>query len=329
MLATVTNIVGAIAWNPEIRNILSGAVGTAVLSGSVYLIVGTNTGLRTGLLISLAGLFGWMATMGVIWWIYGIGMLGEGASWKVEEINYSDRDYAALAESANEDARRLVALAELPTPAELIEADPELIDAILPVAELSEEDIEARAANINLGQIIEADPSIPEEGDFEEVLGGWELLPQSDRQRGDAVATADAFLGPDGRGLFESSSGYVVLDAFSIGGKEGLPDDPDRWDRIWHEIRNSILEPLHPTHYAVVQVQAVVEQEAVPGEAPPIPQIDENAPVVNVIMVRDLGDKRFPAFMVTVVFTLLFALTCWALHRRDAVVAQRRAAAPS
>jgi hypothetical protein len=270
-----------------------------------------------------------MATMGVIWWIYGIGMLGDGAAWKVQEINYSDRDFAALAESTNEDVQHLTALAELPTPAELLEADPSLVEAILPVDELSAEDIELRAANINLGQIIEADPTIPEEGNFEDVLSGWELLPQSDRQRGDAVATADAFLGPDGRGLFESSADYLVLDAFSIGGKESLPDDPNRWDRIWHEIHNSIVQPLHPTHYAVVQVQGVVHEEAVPGEAPPIPQIDDAAPVISVIMVRDLGDRRFPAFMVTVVFTLLFVLTCWTLHRRDAVVAERRSKAPA
>ena len=77
MLSTATtlatNVFGAIGWNPEIRNILSVLVGFAVLIGSVYLIVGTNVGIRTGLLVVLAGLFGWMATMGVIWWIYGIG----------------------------------------------------------------------------------------------------------------------------------------------------------------------------------------------------------------------------------------------------------------
>ncbi len=329
MLATLTNIIGAIAWNPEIRNILSVAVGAGVLIGSVYLIVGTNTGLRTGLLVTLAGLFGWMATMGVIWWIYGIGMLGEASSWKVEEINYSDREYAALEESTNEDARLLRNIDELPSAEELLEEDPALVESILPVDELSEEDLEARARNITLGQIIEADPAIAEEGDFEEVLGGWQLLPPSDRQRGDAVATADAFLGPEGRGLFESSADYLVLDAFSIGGKDGLPDDPSRWDRIWNEIHSSVIQPLHPPHYAVVQVQAVVPVEPVAGEAPPVPQIDPDAPVVNVIMVRDLGDKRFPAFMVTLVFGLLFALTCWSLHRRDAVVAARRAATPA
>ena len=84
MTAAVTSLAttfAAIAWNPEIRNILSVGVGVLVLMGSVYLLVGTNVGLRTGLLVTLCGFFGWMATMGVVWWIYGIGygVRGQGS----------------------------------------------------------------------------------------------------------------------------------------------------------------------------------------------------------------------------------------------------------
>lgn len=341
MIAVITNVVGAIAWSPEIRNILSVSVGIAVLCGSVYLIVATNTGIRTGLLIALAGLFGWMTTMGAIWWMYGIGMQGTAAHWEVEEVNYAETDFAALAEAKTDDVRKLTVLDDLPTAAEILEDRPELATEILP-PELTDEEFESRRANITLGQLIEADPSIIDEYGFDDRLGGWELLPQSDRQRGDAVATADAFLGEEGRGLFESSTDYLVLDAFSIGGKDGLPDDPDRLDRITAELKSIFVQPLHPAHYAVVQVRQVVpecDEEAgqestdeepcitiTPGEAIPTPVIDEDAPVISVVMVRNLGDKRFPAFMVTLVFGALFALTCWSLHRRDAVVAARRAA---
>ena len=328
MLATTLDILGAIAWNPEIRNILSVFVGIGVLIGSVYLLVGTNTGVRTGLLITLASLFGWMLIMGIIWWIYGIGMLGEAPAWRVEEVNYSTTDFEGLQETSNEDARSLTGLSELPTAQEILEERPELIEEILP-PDLEPDELEARAANITLGQILEVDPDIAEELQIEETLDGWELLAQSDRQRGDAVATADAFLGEDGRGLFESSSDYLVLDAFAIGGKDPLVEDPSRWDRITHELKTMFVQPLHPTHYTVVQVRAVEHVEPVPGEALPTPVIDEDAPVISVVMIRDLGDKRFPAFMITVVFGLLFALTCWTLHRRDAVVAARRAAVTS
>ncbi len=41
--------------------------------------------------------------------------------------------------------------------------------------------------------------------------------------------------------------------------------------------------------------------------------------MISVVLVRDLGDKRFPAAMTTLVSGLLFALFAWMLHRRDAL----------
>ena len=328
MLATAitnaANVFGAIGWNPEIRNYLSVLVGVAVLIGSVYLIVGTNVGLRTGLLVVLAALFGWMTTMGVIWWMYGIGLKGKESSWVVEEVNYSDDDFSDLDQAKLEQARALTALEDIPTAQELIEEDPTIVDEILP-PDIPEDERDARAENITLGQILEVRPEIAEEYDIEDVLSGWKLLAVSDRQRGDAAAAADAFLGPDGRGIFESSSDYLVLDAFSIGGKDPLPEDPNRWDRITHELE-TMIQIHHPTHYAVVQVRAVEDHPTEPGEAPAPPVIDEDAPVISVILVRDLGDKRFPAFMVTIICGTLFGLSTWTLHRRDKAIARVRAA---
>ncbi len=43
-----------IAWDPQIRGILTVATGTVVLLGSVWLIVSTNSGTRLGTLISTA-----------------------------------------------------------------------------------------------------------------------------------------------------------------------------------------------------------------------------------------------------------------------------------
>ena len=72
----------AIGWEPEIRGALTVIIGVVALMGSVYLILGTNMGARLGLLVALAGLFGWMATMGAIWWTYGIGLKGREPTWK-------------------------------------------------------------------------------------------------------------------------------------------------------------------------------------------------------------------------------------------------------
>ena len=75
-----------ITWNPGIRGILVVAVGVAVLCGSVYLLLATNTGPRLGFLLAVTGFWGWMAIMGLIWWVYGIGYVGEAPSWKVKEV---------------------------------------------------------------------------------------------------------------------------------------------------------------------------------------------------------------------------------------------------
>ncbi|MGA0878708.1 MAG: hypothetical protein ACO3SP_06270, partial [Ilumatobacteraceae bacterium] len=37
---------------------------------------------RLGFLVAIAGLFGWMASMGAIWWAYGIGLQGQLPSWQ-------------------------------------------------------------------------------------------------------------------------------------------------------------------------------------------------------------------------------------------------------
>jgi len=323
-MGSFATTLAAIAWDPEIRNILGLVVGIGVLVGSVYLLVATNTGIRTGLLVALTGLFGWMATMGAIWWIYGIGMKGADPSWEVEELNYSGTDYSGLTDATITEAHDLTVLAELPTPEDLLEEHDDLAELVLPpelFEEGREEELEARASVISLGQIIEADPDLAES--FDEALGDWELLPVSDRQRGDAAATTDAFLGPDGRGLFDSSADYLIRDVFSLGGKPKLSDD-SLLGRAAHKL-STMVRFQHPTHYAVVQVQAVEHVEVVAGEAPPPPELDEDAPIISVVMVRNLGDKRFPAAMTTLSCGALFLLFGWMLHRRDAVIARVRA----
>jgi hypothetical protein len=72
----------AINWEFELRGILTVIIGTAVLMGSVYLVLGTNLGARLGFLVTLTGLAGWMALMAGIWWIYGIGLKGAVPEWE-------------------------------------------------------------------------------------------------------------------------------------------------------------------------------------------------------------------------------------------------------
>jgi hypothetical protein len=90
------NALLAITWEPELRGILIVIIAVATLCGSVYLILGTNLGARLGFLVTLTGLAGWMALMGGIWWIYGIGLKGPEPSWEAIPGKTVIQDSAAL-----------------------------------------------------------------------------------------------------------------------------------------------------------------------------------------------------------------------------------------
>jgi hypothetical protein len=85
----------AFGWDPEIRGITTVLIGVVALCGSVYLLLGTNLGSRLGFLVAFAGLFGWMAIMGGVWWAYGIGLQGSFPSWKPVEIIVGDLSQAS------------------------------------------------------------------------------------------------------------------------------------------------------------------------------------------------------------------------------------------
>ncbi|MYI56970.1 MAG: hypothetical protein F4062_08115, partial [Acidimicrobiia bacterium] len=75
---------GGISWEPEIRGILTVALASALLMGTVWLLLVLNTGVRLGSLLALAGMFGWFTIMAVIWWLQGIGYVGESPTWEYE-----------------------------------------------------------------------------------------------------------------------------------------------------------------------------------------------------------------------------------------------------
>jgi hypothetical protein len=72
----------AIGWEPELRGLLTVIIGVVILCGSVYGIMATNMGTRLAFLVALAGLAGWMMLMGMVWWIYGIGLRGPDPTWQ-------------------------------------------------------------------------------------------------------------------------------------------------------------------------------------------------------------------------------------------------------
>jgi hypothetical protein len=290
----IANLVAGIAWDPQIRGFLALGVGIVVLLGSVYLLLLTNVGARLGFLIGGAAFWGWMLIMGIIWWVYGtVGMLGTAPHWVVTETVYPGVQQAAL-----QDAHTLDTSA-LPDP----EAYRDLEDA----------------------------DYVAMEDDVTPTLGGWELLPESNPSFGEAKAAVDAYFAanPDEELELAGAEDYISVYSFERGGKESLDDDADRIDRVVHELKTTFWQVQHPPHYAIIQVQPVIKQETLPGEPPPLPEADDSAPVVSVIMERDLGDVRFPAAMLTIASGAMFFVMCLTLHRRDQLVAQNRGLLPA
>jgi hypothetical protein len=285
-----SQLLAALSWDPQIRGALIVVTAFVILPGSVYLLLATNTGAKLGFLLAAAGFFGWMAVMGWIWVVYGIGIKGDPPTWHAEEIVTGD---------------------------------------------------------------------VAERGTTEEAAGfpnGWRQLETGDPVLGDATASADKVLAPSedagGHGggaeaaaaptvqpVFDEVTDYVFVTGYAKGGENfwipggGLKSE-SRVGNPGSNIFSKLFErlkrgPFHAPHYAVIQVAPVLEVEVAEGEAPPPPEPDPDEPVVSVVMVRDLGNLRFPSLMVAISMTIVFGLIANALHRRDKEIMAAGRAAPA
>ncbi len=307
----------AIAFDPAIRGVLVVMVGVVVLFGSIYLIVATNTGVRTGFLIAMAGLLGWCFSMGIFWWIYGIGMIGAAPSWMEREINF-DRSAVAVTEHVND----LPRTEDITSPTDLLadfEADnPDIREQI----EATEgEGFEPKS----LTQVVTLVPELKEQ--LDDDLNGWRILPESDSRRGEAVAATDAALANNA--VFGTETGpanYTVKDVFFFGGKAAAEPDPNAnlLEKAWNRVVSAI-QVKNPTQYAAITLQRNIETTVAPGEAPPPAQIDETASTVTVVLERNLGNKRAIPALFTLFTGIAFFVFCWMLHTRDLKAAQMRA----
>jgi hypothetical protein len=309
------NLIGGIAFDPHIRAILVVLTGVVILCGSIWLILGTNVGTRLGFLLSLGGLFGWMTIIGITWWLTppAIGPRGETPSWEVVDIVRGD-PAGGTAEIVQDLPN--VCWSAVTAGCEAPEGGETVAGTIIAGNEELQAEFGDEAAP-SLSEFLTIDPTIADDLDF----GDWELVSTADS--GEALAAADEEL--RAAGVFETSAGYYVLDGWEQGGKEPLPDDPTRLDRIWHKI-TSTAQVTHPPHYAVIQMVPVVPQTAEPGEAPPPPIPNSEQPVLTIVMERNLGNLRMPAALVTIGSALMLGVVCVALHRRDQLTEEHLAA---
>jgi hypothetical protein len=295
--------IGGLDFNIFFRGLLSVLVGVVVMIGGTYLIVATNSGSRTGGLIAASALFGWMMLMGIVWTAYGIGWVGEAQSWELDEINTGQLEFA-----------------EDPNVAELGNALGPENDFFSGVQGEDADQLQVNAKTF-------AD-------DNADRFSGWEYLITSSSRRGDAQSAAEEFLIDEG--VFEAPTDYLPLQfgGFAYGGKpagEAGDSLPDRFVKK----AESILVPWHGEELVAIQVQAVQPQPTLPGQAPPIPTVDENAPVVTAVVARDRGGPipwiisgtRFVPLAFTIFNAILFAICVYLMHIRDRREMAIRAAA--
>jgi len=317
------HLLAQLSWDPGVRGVLVVGVAVGVLMGSVYLLLATNSGPRLGFLLALTALFGWMTIMGLTWSIYGIGKKGPDPHWVVKDANFND-----LAQSNMKVAQGLPQPDKLPTAASFLAKDPALAKQFPTIAGVKPP---------GLGDLLGVEPSL-EKVIKQQLPKGWTLLATSDPQTGEANAAASAYLTTTSK-TFSAATDFVVLDAYSLGGKykigSNLNCSPTKIGSYGNCLRRARFKlgriarwPLgQPPHYAVVQVQGALVQATEPGQPPPLAKADPKADVVSVVMERDLGGKRLPSVGVTLFSALVFAICCNSLHRRDKLVAKARLAA--
>lgn len=306
----------AIAFDPTIRGILVTLVGVVVLGGSVYLLLATNMGVRAGFLITMAAFTGWMFSMGIFWWIYGIGLIGRSPTWIAQEINF-DRTVPAITENLNKLPDSDPQTGALPTPEALLASYEERNPDIREQIEATEgEGFQPES----LTEVVTLVPELKVE--LQEELNGWKILPESDSRRGGAVASADAALASGAVfGEETSPASYTVKDVFLYGGKaaaepEDVPGEDNLFEKAWNRIV-TVFQVKNPPQYAAITVQKNIEQTVAPGEAPPPAQIDESASIVTVVFERELGNRRLVPFLFALFNGIMFFVFCWMLHTRD------------
>lgn len=117
--------------------------------------------------------------------------------------------------------------------------------------------------------------------------------------QGEVKATVDSAVTSEGEfQLFQATTDYVVLDAEKIGG-------------------GSLPFFRHRPLYSVMHIQGAKKVEPLPGAAPPPLQADPEKPVKYVVLRRDLGALRQPPLVMTAAFSILFALSLYALHNME------------
>jgi hypothetical protein len=341
-------VFGGLSWDPAIKGILVVLVATVILFGSIYLIIATNTGARLGLLIALSAFFGFTTILTAYWWVSppGNGPRGTDPSWHVQEIYYHQPD-GGQGPARTHVLNDLPGPTDLPTAAQVISGHPELREQLIAKPEntsLSDiagiDAVNKDGTHVNGADVLKQDyglettqgETVPlKEGD--DRLHGWKVVNTSNA--GDAASAVDASV--VAQNIFADATMYKRLNAFEWNEEEQLADAcpeavsnpeekaslvPKGWPcRVVYRIKDT-FSLWHPPRYMVVQIQPVIAQPTVAGQAPPTPKVDQSQPVMSVVLLRDEGNVRAKPAYFFVICLSLFTVFTLMLHYRDKTLQQ-------
>jgi hypothetical protein len=178
---------------------------------------------------------------------------------------------------------------------------------------------------------VSRDPAIPDNVEPGAKVKGWTRLKDDDGGRGQAIAAADEIIQIESKVL--KAGEYDPVAVYDFGGGQRYPkftwSNVSIGGRKFGDWNFDYIAFLHKPHYVLVQVQPVVKQATEPGKAPPKVIRNEQAPAYFVLMERDLGNRRRPAFLITLGSTILFALLAITLHRRERFLIENRTELPA
>jgi hypothetical protein len=133
---------------------------------------------------------------------------------------------------------------------------------------------------------------------------GWEVLDKSSPVFGQAQAAATEVLVAEG--AFTAGQ-FEIIEVFDTGG--------ERWPKLNDTF--DFLAFRHTPHYVIAEAAAFVPVRTEPGRAPVRPVVDETRQREYVYMVRDLGARRQPPFVLMLGAGIIFFALCFLLNRRD------------
>ena len=329
-------LLAALSWDPQVRGAAIVLAAIVILPGSVYLLLATNMGARLGFILAVTGLAGWMVVMGAIWMVFGIGLKGKEPEWRVEDAVTGE-----VAQST------VPAVSGFPRGwHKLEEGNPELADAQTAAERVlvpggGESGGEGGGEGGGGGGGGEGGGGEGGEG------GGGSVSEQAQR-----------FDSP-----FNSAEEFETVGGYRKGGETYFLTLRHRPHYAIYQVRPKAAAPAGGamTQSAGSPSPGGTTPQPTPGQPPsvgtpspgaespsgplPAPGTGSSAtpqattpgpggtqappgtpapPLTSVIMVRDLGNLRFPPFLVMVTSLLIFGVCCYSLHQRDKEILRAR-----